>query len=1109
MNHNARLEPAIRSDLAAAAVAVHALLDRAFPHRDRITLLDGATTRAIDLGDFDPDRTTLAELRAAITSAPPPGPGGHLIVIDRPDATAPVPASRMEIDTGTGSVRVTSTGDVDERDLNRVVSRMWPLLTAADPHLPLQQVVAEPMPPPAPARPRPPLFLTRFLDLVRRHPDRVAVEIADRTLTYRELDEAADVAAGFLEARGMGPGRVVLVIPRRDEDLVALIVAAFKVGAALAVTNPTAPSAFVAECATAAGADLVIDLAGTGFPDAVRELPTAGPRDRAYTTERLAADDCAVVTFTSGTSGKPKAVRGRYGSLTYFFDWMDRHLGPLADTRFGMCSALGHDPLQRDVMTPLYLGTTVVVPPECELTAPGGLARWLAETGTQVVGINPSAIALLTATGRSLPDLRVVFLLGAALTRPQVEAMAAIAPSARLIALYGSTETQRAVAYFEVVPETLADLPDVIPAGRGMDDVQVLVLTPAGRTCLPWQSGQIAVRSSQIALGYAGDPDLTAAKFRPDLPLGAPPQDRAPTYLTGDLGFTTPGHGVRYLGRADAQVKINGHRIELDHVTAKARSQPGVRDAATVVAEVADAPALAVFLVPDSPAIRFDATAFRALLAEQLPPHMLPTRVITLAELPRTRNQKVDTAALIDRLAPRSERPADGRAPDLVRDYLHRLTGDPDPDPSIPLSDLGVDSLRLTALLGRLSASGISARAASTAMTTSQLVAAMSADATAPEERDRREEVDVRGLLGPVTASTETEIDFGGRRLHHLCSNSYLGLSGDPRLRASAARFLATTPSLGPHGSPELNSHTDTHQRLARALRALFACEAVTLYSSAFLANLAALPAIAGPGDTLFLDERCHRSLRDGAVLSGAALEVYRHNDPDHLHTLLGTAPTGGRRVIVTEGVFSVDGDIADLPGLAARARDHDALLYVDEASSVGQIGDGRGLEAHHAMPATIDVRVGSLGKALVGGGGFVAATAGFADRLRRRGTYSTALSPPAAHLAADALDLLRDSGPALTARLHHNRTVWAGALTDAGLDVGASTTAIVPLLLPIEPARAFHAALDAGVLALPLDSEDPARRGLRTTVTAAHDPAHLADLAARLGRALRPLTPP
>ncbi|MFI9510319.1 aminotransferase class I/II-fold pyridoxal phosphate-dependent enzyme [Nocardia sp. NPDC052566] len=1184
------------------ALALHLLLDRVFTARTQVWIVAGEQDpRRVDLTALDPDIHTLADLHQIGTQASRPTPtdrGGHLIVLgeDVGDLAGLLhPVTVLHVADAV-TLSVADHLAIDD-DVTTTLTRLWALLAECpapagvdDSHVvraerddsggaavrgdgrpveavrltrgaddaadqPIQQIVAsERVGAAAPLAP-PPLFVTRFLAVTRRHPDRIAIETPTRDITYAELDATANAIAAELTDRGLRRGDVLLLIPRRDEQLVATVVAALKLGVALAIANPTGPPAYLRECARAAQADLIVNLAGVDLPDALTELPIERaelpieraelpieraelPIERAelpigpaelpiapvelatapvdhpvgsYDQERLLPNDCAVVTFTSGTSGTPRAVRGRYSSLTYFFDWMDRHLGPLRDARFGMCSALGHDPLQRDILTPLYLGATLVIP-DADDAASATLPRWLDEARVQVVCVNPSAIALLAAEGRVLEHLRTVFLVGSALTRTQVGALAAVAPMARIVNLYGSTETQRAVAFFDITTAT-GELPEIIPVGQGMADVDVLVLTARHRICVPWQTGQIAVRSPHIALGYVGDAELSAAKFRTGLPAGAAPDDHTPTYLTGDIGYLTPRYGVHYGGRADNQVKINGFRVELDQITACCLAMPAVRDAATRTFEFDGVPALAVFLVPDAPAIRFDPTAFRAALAERLPAHMLPHRVITLPELPMTRNQKIDTEALGAYLADPKTPPANpSDAADVVHDYLRGLTGDATPDLSLPLAELGMDSLRFAALLSRLPATARTR--ATTALSAAELLADMEGEmslieAAATGGDGSGDTLDLRALLGPITRITETTIEFTDRTLDHLCSNSYLGLSSDPRLRAGLLEFAQSAGSLGSHGSPEINGYTQAHERLTRSLRTLLGGDGVTLYSSAYLANISAIPAIAGPGDQLFADERMHRSVRDGCLLSGAELHLYRHNDPNDLDDLLRRTPVTGRRVIVSEALFGVDGDIADLPGLVACARDRQAILFLDEASSIGQLGAGRGIEAHYDMPGTVDLRVGSLGKALAGGGGFVACAGEFVDVLRRhRGaTFSTTLSPLAAHLAADAVDILRAEGAELTARLHANRTRWAEALRDGGIDTGPSTTAIVPLYPPGagDTARWFHAALDAGIFTLPLAASWTSRPGggLRTTVTAVHDPDALAEIADRLIRSL------
>ncbi|SOD91582.1 aminotransferase class I/II-fold pyridoxal phosphate-dependent enzyme [Streptomyces sp. Ag109_G2-15] len=1105
----------------------------------------------VDLTQVDPETATLADLETLLSSALPalmPGTGlapSHIVsTLAERDHRALLaelrPTTALHIDETAGRATLFVAPGGENPDLLAVVEGAWAVAAADSTHreLPLQELLADCVTRPVPAASdEPPLFIDRFSAVCAEHPQRVAVEEAGCVTTYRELDQMANLIAAQFEERGLGVGSRIVVVPNRDRVLVAALVAAYKVGATLSVLNRAMPLAYLERCIALADADLVLDLAGAGVGGAVTSLTTQGAPAARYDRDRLGPDDPAVLTFTSGTTGLPKGVLGRYGSLTYFFDWMDRNFGPLAGARFGMCSSIGHDPLQRDIMTPLYLGGTICVPEERDLTSPTALPRWLVESDVAVICVNPAATAFITGGEEDLlTGLRRVFFVGSALTREQARRLMLAAPNAELVNLYGSTETQRAVGFFRVPTAGRLDaLPAVLPVGTGMKDAELLTLTPGGRRCLPLQRGQIAVRSPYVGLGYVGDPALTKARFRDDTPEG---EGGVPVYLTGDVGYLSPRHGVMYVGRDDTQVKINGHRVELMEITEACRQHPLVHDAATVVVDVDGHQTIVAYLVPMDETIRFDPARFRATLGAARPAHLLPHQIRTLPALPLTANGKLDETQLVALAQqPRSDRP-EPAGPDrdvgtLLGEFVRQHTGLNELPLDVPLMDLGIDSLRFASLVSQLS-TGWRNRSGSRlthTMTATELISAAASDpdtARPPSPAVSSPTVPLPPTNSPVdpsadthgdpssarsrqrgigTASkvTETTVEVGSRHLDHLCSNSYLGLGSDPGIRRRVAEFVGRADSLGPHGSSEVNGHTQEHERLATLLRRIFSAEAVTLFNSGYLANISAIPLVVGPGGMIFVDEHAHRSVFDGCMLSGSVLHIYRHNDTEDLAAKLRAHAPGPGSVIIAEAVSGSTGGITDLPGLASCARDFGCTLYVDEASSLGQIGPtGRGIEEHFGLPGCVDIRVGSLGKALASSGGFVTSSQRVAERLRsdRGAVFSTPISPIDAFVAAEAAEVLLRDGARLVGRLRRNGDRWRDALRAEGFDTGPSAAAIVPVRAggDDEADRWFSAALDAGLLTVPLTGTWATRvSALRTTVTATHDPDALPALARRL----------
>jgi 8-amino-7-oxononanoate synthase len=333
-----------------------------------------------------------------------------------------------------------------------------------------------------------------------------------------------------------------------------------------------------------------------------------------------------------------------------------------------------------------------------------------------------------------------------------------------------------------------------------------------------------------------------------------------------------------------------------------------------------------------------------------------------------------------------------------------------------------------------------------------------------------------------------------GRWFVNFGSNDYLGLAADPRV-VDAARAVAGRYGWGAGASPLVSGWTDEHQALVEALAAFERTEAAVLFPTGFAANMGTVAALVGKEDAVYSDRLNHACLIDGARLSRASVRVYPHNDPGALAATLERDRGRFRRaLIVTDGVFSMDGDLAPLAEIVGIAERFGAMLLVDEAHATGVFGpDGRGAASACGVAERIGVRVGTLSKALGSLGGFVAGSKRLVEWLVNRARtqiYSTALPPAAAAAARAALAIVeaeswrREHVHALAARLR-------AALAGAGLDVGPSLGPHVPVLVG-EPGKALalSARLSARGLFVPAIRPPTVPAGtsrLRISVTAAH----------------------
>lgn len=342
-------------------------------------------------------------------------------------------------------------------------------------------------------------------------------------------------------------------------------------------------------------------------------------------------------------------------------------------------------------------------------------------------------------------------------------------------------------------------------------------------------------------------------------------------------------------------------------------------------------------------------------------------------------------------------------------------------------------------------------------------------------------------------------VEAGGRRLMNLASNDYLALASHPHVVAEARRALEAYGA-GATASQLVCGRLPCHEELDRRLAALKQCPAALTFASGYAANAGIVPALCGREDSVFADRLAHASLLDGIRLSGASLHRFRHNDAGHLESLLRGAPAKGRRLIVTESVFSMDGDFAPLADLAALAGAHGAMLLADEAHATGVFGPGgAGRVVELGLQTRVTVSMGTLSKALGSAGGFAAGSESLCDWLANRArsfVYSTGLPPSTAGAALGALDVLRRE-PGLGAGLRSRAAAFRAALRAGGLEVGEGDSPIVPIHAgTAERALDLAARLEAaGILAIAIrpPTVPPGTARLRLSVTLAHSPADLA----------------
>src|SRR5512145_818456 len=367
------------------------------------------------------------------------------------------------------------------------------------------------------------------------------------------------------------------------------------------------------------------------------------------------------------------------------------------------------------------------------------------------------------------------------------------------------------------------------------------------------------------------------------------------------------------------------------------------------------------------------------------------------------------------------------------------------------------------------------------------------------QEIDGLKEQGLYNRIRTIGSAQGAWLTVDGKNVLNFCSNNYLGLANHPKI-VSAAQEATKKYGVGPAAVRSIAGTTDLHIQLEQRLAKFKGAEDVITFQSGFTANLGTISALVAKEDVIFSDRLNHASIIDGCRLSGAKIVAYEHNDPGSLEDAIKEHASNFRRaLIVTDGVFSMDGDIAPLPEIYEVAKKYDILLMVDDAHGEGVLGKGgRGIVDHFGLHGKVDVEVGTMSKAFGVMGGVVAGNAVIVEWLRQRGRpflFSSAMTVPDVAACLAAVDILEESTE-LVDRLWENTRYFKAEMQRLGFDTGKSTTPITPIMLGEAPlAQQFSRELfEAGVFAMSIGFPTVPRgkARIRVMISAAHARADL-----------------
>jgi len=490
--------------------------------------------------------------------------------------------------------------------------------------------------------------------------EKVAISELDRDWSYQQVNSSVQSLAFKLQEQGVKSGDTVAIIAQRNAHMVIAMLATLQAGAAFSLLNASYPAERIKVQLDILDPEIILAIGEEHeFPETLKELITGNfltlylnTTSPYFTdTESLATpvlvkpEQMACITFTSGSSGIPKAVAGSHIGLSGYFCWLPQTLSLEKNARYAMLSGVIHDPIQRDVFGALCTGGQLIIPEEADFE-PFKLASWINENQVEVAHLTPAMIEILCTTDEnSLATLKVIFSTGERLHFDTVAALKQLNQEMKVLNSYGSTESQRAVTYFDSQDVTHG----MIPSQRNAPDTRLTILTEQGRLCGVGEIAEICIESYHLSLGYLNDPVLTTQKF---ITLA----DGLRRYHTGDLGYYLPNGDVMCLGRIDGQVNVRGFRIETGEVAAHLRELPQVKSAVVVAKNALESittQLIAYVVMENTEQCKMQNTAkisaeLMQNLSLKIPLYMVPSQIVVLDSIPLTVNNKIDYQLLPD-----------------------------------------------------------------------------------------------------------------------------------------------------------------------------------------------------------------------------------------------------------------------------------------------------------------------------------------------------------------------------------------------------------------------------------------------------------------------------